>query len=54
MLITIIGRSIKQGDIPPRYASRGPSEAVVDAQLQSSDVEVVEITVQWSVTISSL
>lgn len=51
MIIAIGTISIKQSDVPPRNASCWAIEAVIDAHLQSADVEVVEVAVQCCIPV---
>lgn len=50
--VEVIRLAIEQGDESTGHSSNGASEAVVDAQLQSADVEVIEIAVEWCISVS--
>jgi len=47
----VIRFAVDQGDVATWNSSHRASEAIVDAHLQPSNVKVVEIAVQWCVTI---
>nr|POF14080.1 hypothetical protein CFP56_03104 [Quercus suber] len=52
--VEVVALSIEQRDEPTGHARDRPPEDVVDAQLQSPDVEVIEITVEWRISITLL
>lgn len=49
-----MGNSVTQRDESPRHSGRWPCKTVIDAQLQSSDVEIVKITVERGEAITFL
>lgn len=49
-----MGNAVTQRDKPPRHSGCWPCETVIDAQLQSSDVEIVKIAVERSEAIPFL
>jgi hypothetical protein len=50
--VEVVRLAVEQSDESTGHSSNGASEAVVDAQLQSADVEVIEIAVQRGVSVS--
>lgn len=52
--IHIIRLAVKQSDESTRHTSHRSPEAIVDSELQSSNVEVVEVAVERSIAISFL
>ena len=54
MEVEIIRYAVYQRNVSPRYPSCWSIEAIIDAHLQTPDIEIVEITVEWSIAISRL
>ena len=54
MIVAVVARPVKEVDHASRHACRRPVETVIDAHLQPSHVEIVEIVVEGCVSIPRL
>jgi hypothetical protein len=51
MLVEIIRLSVNKGDVSARYSSGWTSETVVNAHLQSADIEIVEVIIESCISV---
>ncbi len=54
MQVMVVRFAINKGNVPSRYTSDGSREAIVDPHFQATDVEIVEIAIQWSISVHGL